>query len=433
MEPDIIACDAGSTDSGPYYLGTGRAKYAREAVKEDFRRMLKAGCDLSIPIAVGTCGTCGTDSGVDWMEDICIELCREEKLKVKLAKVYTQQSPEILKEKYKQHKISPLEAAPEIDEQVFDRCSNIVALSGAEPFMQALRNGADVILCGRATDTAIISAMPLMMGCDEAAAWHGAKTVECGSLCTTNPSGGGVFLTVDEEGFTVEPTSEDSLCTVYSVSAHMLYENADPYMLREPSGALDTSNADYTQLDDRRVRVTGSTFSHANPYTLKLEGSALAGHQTLAMVGIRDKRIMQNPEQWLSRLTDYVSHKLDKMGFPKKDYSVNFRLYGYNAVSGEHAGPGHNTSKELGLMFAATAITQELATKVAKVFNPYLLHFPVELNEQLPTYAFPFSPNEIEKGPIYEFCFNHVVEVDNPFELVRFDYRDVNPVGQEKR
>ena len=23
MKPDVIACDAGSTDSGPYYLGTG--------------------------------------------------------------------------------------------------------------------------------------------------------------------------------------------------------------------------------------------------------------------------------------------------------------------------------------------------------------------------------------------------------------------------
>ena len=43
MKPDVIACDAGSTDSGPYYLGTGEGKYARDSVKEDLRRMVKGG------------------------------------------------------------------------------------------------------------------------------------------------------------------------------------------------------------------------------------------------------------------------------------------------------------------------------------------------------------------------------------------------------
>ena len=33
--PDLIAIDGGSTDSGPYYLGTGRSKYSRNAIKAD--------------------------------------------------------------------------------------------------------------------------------------------------------------------------------------------------------------------------------------------------------------------------------------------------------------------------------------------------------------------------------------------------------------
>ena len=81
--------------------------------------------------------------------------------------------------------------------------------------------------------------------------------------------GGGVFLTFEEKGFTIEPTSLDSRCTAYSVSAHMLYENADPYCLREPSGLLNTKTAVYEELDERRVRVWGSTFTHM-PYTIKL-------------------------------------------------------------------------------------------------------------------------------------------------------------------
>jgi hypothetical protein len=37
----------------------------------------------------------------------------------------------------------------------------------------------------------------------------------------------------------------------------------------------------------------------------------------------------------------------------------------------------------------------------------------------LPSYAFPFSPAEIERGPVYEFMLNHVVHVDGPHEIVR--------------
>ena len=37
----------------------------------------------------------------------------------------------------------------------------------------------------------------------------------------------------------------------------------------------------------------------------------------------------------------------------------------------------------------------------------------------MPSYAFPFSPAEIERGQVFEFKLNHVVSVDDPAELVR--------------
>ena len=61
---------------------------------------------------------------------------------------------------------------------------------------------------------------------------------------------------------------------------------------------------------------------------------------------------------------------------------------------------------------------------MAKLFNPYMLHFPMRTDTQLPSYAFPFSPSEIERGQIYEFKLNHVVMVDDPMELVRFKTLD---------
>jgi hypothetical protein len=71
------------------------------------------------------------------------------------------------------------------------------------------------------------------------------------------------------------------------------------------------------------------------------------------------------------------------------------------------------------VLFVATAATQALATAVAKACNAAFFHYPVKAGIELPSYAFPFSPAEIERGRAYRFVLNHVVEVDDPAELVR--------------
>ncbi|MDR2945469.1 MAG: 3-methylaspartate ammonia-lyase, partial [Candidatus Adiutrix sp.] len=38
--PDVIAVDAGSTDPGPYYLGSGHSFTDRQAVKRDLALMI---------------------------------------------------------------------------------------------------------------------------------------------------------------------------------------------------------------------------------------------------------------------------------------------------------------------------------------------------------------------------------------------------------
>ena len=60
-EAQAIACDAGSTDSGPAYLATGRPKYSRDAVKHDLSILMRAQARAGIPLLVGSCGTSGSD------------------------------------------------------------------------------------------------------------------------------------------------------------------------------------------------------------------------------------------------------------------------------------------------------------------------------------------------------------------------------------
>lgn len=420
MGPDVISCDAGSTDSGPFFLGTGTCKYSRAAVKQDLRRMVTGAHQAAIPITIGSAGTCGADCSVDELTEICQEICREEKIQAKIVKIYTEQQPETMKKYDRAGKILPLENAPGIQESVFDQCTHTVALAGAEPFIQALKEGADIVICGRATDTAVIAALPLMRGCDPACAWHGAKVCECGSLCTDTPVGGGVFLTVGEDYFTVEPTDPGSRCTVYTVSAHLLYENADPFRLTEPGVVVDVSQCSYEQITPAKVKVTGSRLIPSHQYTMKLEGASMAGYQTVTLVGIRDREIMKNPEIWMDRLSEFIEDKLKSLGFPFEDFSFSLRAYGWNAVSGTPVPEGY-VPNEIGVLLTVTAKSQKLATQVAKVFNPMLLHFPLHWEQPLPSYAFPFSPAEMERGPIYEFRLNHVVCLDDPLELVRFE------------
>ncbi len=425
MRPDIISVDGGSTDSGPYYLGNGKCKYAREALKTDTRRMIVAAHDLHIPITIGSCGTCGVDKGVDFMEEICREILEEEGISAKIVKVYTEQSINTLKDKLHAGKIKPLGTRVEVTDQVLESCTHIVAAAGVEPFIKALNEGADIVLCGRATDTAVLACMPIIKGCNEAAAWHGAKVCECGALCSTNPQNGGVVMMVDETGFEVVATASNSTCTPYTVSAHLLYENADPFFLVEPGVTVNTSEAVYTLLDNGHVRVENSKITKSDVYTMKLEGSGPAGYQTITLVGVRDRIIMKDPMEWLSKLETFSQNKLDKLGFDRNRYSFTLRPYGYNAVYGGLVPEGY-VPNEIGVLLTVTADEQALATQIAKVMNPLLLHFEVDKNRPTPSFAFPFSPAEVEKGKIYEFKLYHVLELDDPFEMIRIETVEVN-------
>lgn len=127
--PDIICIDGGSTDSGPFSLGAGVSKYSRAASKAEWRLLMQARAEAGVPLVIGTAGTCGTDSTVDWMFDITAELAAELGQKVKVARLYSSQPKARIAAALAEGRIAPLTPAPEID---LDRLGNIVALAGAE-------------------------------------------------------------------------------------------------------------------------------------------------------------------------------------------------------------------------------------------------------------------------------------------------------------
>ncbi|MGF6884429.1 hypothetical protein ABIA39_005664 [Nocardia sp. GAS34] len=421
---DAIVVDAGSTDSGPYYLGAGVAKTSAAAVRRDVEVLLTAAVGAGIPLIISSCGTGGTDAGVDWVADMVTDIAAAERLSFRLAKIYSDQNIDVLLSALDAGRIKPLPPQGPLQADTLRSCAHVVGMLGRELIADAIRDGAQVVLTGRATDTTPLTALALLRNLPPGPALHAAKTTECGGLCTLNPLVG-VLVDIDRDGFTIESLDEHSATTPTSVAAHMLYENFDPFRLREPSGTLDTSPATYTALDERRVRVEGAQFRDEQ-YTIKLEGSAPAGFETMSLVGIRDPKILADLSTWTALLEKVLAQRVqDTLGLDTDAYNSEIRCYGADAILGPLE-PQHTAPREVGVQLRVRAADQETSTSIAKIANPLLLHLPLPGMEYLPTYAFSTSPAEIERGVVYEFVLNHAVDVDTPAELFRTEYSEVH-------
>lgn len=430
LKPHVIACDAGSTDSGPAALGSGKPKMSREACKRDLRLLLLARDRLGVPLIVGSCGTSGRDAGVDWMVEIAREIAIEDGLHFKLAAIKSDQDAAYLERRWNEGRIRALDPAPAIDASTW-RDSRVVGMMGTEPIEAALRAGADVVLAGRASDSALFAVWPIMHGADPGLAWHAAKTLECGAACAVVPAADGMIATIRNDHFDIEPLDLEARCLPRGIAAHTLYENANPFLLTEPSGIIDTEHARYEAIDERSVRVRGSRFRPTGEYTIKLEGAQLAGYQTVVIGGIRDPHIIGELDVLLPRAKAYFDGRirdLFKGALTPADYDIHYRLYGRDGVMGKSEPLRAQAVHEVGVLITITAPTQLYATKIASFVAHISAHLPVSAYEGLiSSIAYPFSPPEIERGPTYRFSINHVLVPDDPQEMFRTEFTEVTP------
>ena len=142
-----------------------------------------------------------------------------------------------------------------------------------------------------------------------------------------------MMAVLHEDSFDVFPLREDYYCTPQSVASHTLYENADPFELKEPSGTLRTDKARYEAISDRAVRVSGSEFVHDPEYTIKLEGVRQVGYSTILMGGVRDPYILAQIDSWLAQLDDNIKTRIaNTVG--NRPYEIVTRVYGRDGVMG---------------------------------------------------------------------------------------------------
>ena len=426
LKPDLIACDAGSTDPGPYYLGSGIPFTNDTAVKRDLTLMLKAACELHIPLIVGSAGGSGATPHLERDVRIVREIAREQKLSFKLAVISAEFEKDYLLEALRAGRIEKLGPAPEVTEEDILASTHIVAQMGIEPIMRALDDGAQVIICGRCYDPAAFAALPVWLGYDKALALHLGKILECAAICATPGSGSDCIMGyLGEDYFCVEPLNPERRCTPASVAAHTLYEKSNPTILPGPSGHLDLNECRFTAESERRVRVTGSRFVPERIPSVKLEGCRQAGFRTISICGNRDPIFISQVEDILNDLKKRTAANLSA----DFEYQLDFIVYGKNGVMGALETADRITSHEIGIVIDALADTQEHASAVCSVARSTLLHYgyPGRI-ATAGNLAFPFSPSDIKVGPVYVFSVYALLRDEDPASLFKRSYE---MIGEE--
>jgi hypothetical protein len=220
------------------------------------------------------------------------------------------------------------------------------AYLGAGPVVEALRQGAQIVLCGRITDTALALA-PMIhehgWGLEDwdklAAGTIAGHILECGAQCTggnfsrwwevpelwdagwpvVESTGDGTFVVTKQPG-------TGGMVTVDTVSEQLVYEMGDPRAYITPDVVADFTSIRLAQEGPDRVRVAGI---HGGPRTpfLKVSASYLAGYKASGQLTVSGPRAVDK-----ARLcADIVWKRLERAGIAFAESEREAELVGIGA------------------------------------------------------------------------------------------------------
>ena len=428
--PHVIAVDAGSTDPGPYYLGSGESFTERIEIRTELETLIESALGAGIPLIVGTSGGSGARAHVAWTREIVEELAREHGWSLRLGLIQSELAAAAVEQKLAGGAILAFDSGEQVSIEAVRASSCIVAQIGIEPIVEALRQGAQVVLAGRSCDDAIFAALPVMLGFDRGLALHLGKVMECGALAAEPISMDVMLGTLREDCFELEPGSPNRACTVTSVSAHSLYEREDPFLQSGPGGTLDLQETRVEQIDARRVRVSGTTYRPDDRYLVKLEGARRVGARAISIAGVRCPTMIARIDDVLEEARRRTREYLADAGVAAEDYRIEFHVYGRDGVMKELEPNRNAAPHELGLVIEAVADSAELAKTACHHVAGALLHldYPGQFNNA-GNLAFLYSPAEIAAGDVYEFSVYHLMELSDPLELVEIEMLDIGHGG----
>lgn len=415
--PAAIVLDGGSTDPGPYMLGTGRTICSKASYMRDLKPILQACSQYGIKLLTGSAGGGGTNGQVDWLVDIVHEMSNEVGYYFKVSTIKFDEDRDQFKAKVRSGEMHSCSSSPPLQIEDIQNAEVIVAQMGAEPWMKALEGDPDIIISGRSYDPAPFAAFSMYRGVQEATAWHMGKICECGGLCAV-PKARSIMAVMHEDSFELVPTSLSERCTPLSVAAHTFYEKTRPDQLPGPGGILHLDDTTYDQLPDgKSVRVRGSRFVPTPRYQLKLEGVEQIGYRTIFIGGIRDPIHIREIDAFLQTVREWTEEAFPELN-AENGPKLAFHVYGRDAVMGPLEPSRANTGHEIGLMGEVLADSQESADAIAAFARVTVLHapYPGQINTG-GNLALPLTPLEQSVGPVFKFSIYHLMDVDDPVAL----------------
>ena len=422
-----IACDAGTNDAGPYYLGSGKSMASADACRRDLDLMVTGGQELGAPVIVGSAWTAGPTRVSTYSPGWCARSrgnagtgCGSPG---STARSRVRGSPT---------SIAPARCAEwreknaPVDESEVRHCARAVCAMGAAPIIAALDEGADVVVAGRTSDAALFAAVPVREGRPPARAWHIGRILECGA-CAAEPADTGDCLVaeVDESAATLRAPNPSLRCTVESVAGHMLYETNHPHLFIEPDGTLDISRVTYAEDGAGGVRITGdASFTPSTSHSMRVEAVSRRGFRALTFGGVRDPALLKDGASGLEVLrAEMASRVEDVIAPPAGEWSMRLTVYGGGDTAAAADSAWAPDRYPLGVLLDILASTQEQADSILAVARAYLVHgdFPGRLNTNAGNIAFPFSPTDVALGEVFEFLPGLVVEPKSPWDVIKME------------
>jgi len=415
--PDYIAADSGSDDVGPVPLGADISTSPEAWQRHDLEHMLLASRKIGAPMIIGSAGDTGSNSRVDLFVRIIRELAAKHGLKkFRLGYFYSEVDKEYLRTKIRTgDALAGLDGRAALSESELDATERIVAMAGVHPFIELLKQGADVIIGGRSSDAAVFAAPAIHHGFPENLSYYLGKVLECASFCA-EPYGGKETVLGEISGEDVKVTAmyPEQRCTVASVAGHAMYERSNPYQEFVAGGMLDMTHCHYEQFDERTTRITGPQFVPAEVMRVKLEGSGKVGERYVGLCGIRDPYTVANVDRVIAWAKDKVRERFGDSG-----YELHYSVYGRDGVMGALEPLRYQPGHELCVFVQGVAPTAEMAEEVAMIGLRQMFYARLpDVKGTAGSVAFPLD-EVLRASPAYRWTLNHTVAVKNGMELFK--------------
>ena len=413
--PDIIAADSGSDDIGPGPLGSDTSTSPEDWQRHDLELMLVASRKLGVPMIIGSSGDTGSNSRVDLYVRIIQELAIKHQMPAfRIGYFYSEVDKAWLRQQMTQGEtIEGLDGYAALTEAELDATERVVAMAGVHPFVELLRQGADVIIGGRSSDAALFAAPAIFHGFDDDRAYYLGKVLECASFCA-EPYGGKetVMGEISHADVLVTAMSPLQRCTVASVAGHAMYERSNPFEEFFAGGKLDMTDCVYEQISEKTTRITGSRFIPSPKVRVKLEGAGKVGERFVGICGIRDPYTIANVDRVIEWARTQVRARFGTSG-----YELHYNVYGRDGVMGDleplRDQPGH----ELCIMVQGVAPTAKMAEEVTMIGLRQMFYARLpDVKGTAGSVSFPLD-EVLHASPAYRWTLNHTVAVNDPMEL----------------